>query len=271
MDLNKRNKKVCLIGAAGRMGKSITQVLSHSNTLVLGSAIERSDSILLGMDSGLNSGIKDNQILYTSDTKKGIEESDVIIDFSSHTGTESVLDIALHFQKPIVIGATGHTDEESKKIKSYSDKIPLIHSPNMSVGINLLFKLIELAAPALGDHFDIELLDIHHRHKKDAPSGTAQALKNVLLKSLSRSESDVSYGRHGNYGERDPKQIAIHTMRAGEVIGEHTVYFISPEERIEISHRAEDRKTFAVGAVKAAEFLVSQPKGLYTMFDVLGI
>jgi len=253
------------------MGKSITQVLSHSNSLILGSAIERSDSILIGMDSGLNSGIKDNNILYTSETQKGIEESDVIIDFSSHTGTLAVLEMALKYNKPIVIGSTGQNEEESKKIKSFSAYIPIIHSPNMSVGVNLLFKLIELAAPALGEHFDIELLDIHHRHKKDAPSGTAQALKNVLLKSLSRTESDVSYGRHGNYGERDPKQIAIHTMRAGEVIGEHTVYFISPEERIEISHRAEDRKTFAVGAVKAADFLVVQRKGYYTMFDVLGI
>ena len=271
MDLNRNKKKVCLIGAAGRMGKSIIQVLSHSNSLVLGSAIERSDSILIGMDSGINSGIKDNHILYMSETKKGIEESDIIIDFSSHIETESVLEMALEFNKPIVIGSTGHSEDQSKKIKSYSEKIPLIHSPNMSVGVNLLFKLIELAAPALGEHFDIELLDIHHRHKKDAPSGTAQALKNVLLKSLSRSESNVSYGRHGNYGERDPKQIAIHTMRAGEVIGEHTVYFISPEERIEISHRAEDRKTFAVGAVKAADFLVLQSKGFYTMFDVLGI
>lgn len=264
-------KKVCLIGAAGRMGRSITQVLSVSQNIELSGAIEREDSILLGMDSGIHSGIKENKILYDKNPSKYIEESDVVIDFSIHTGTETILKLAAIHNKPIVVGATGHSHEESKIIQSYSQKIPLIHAPNMSVGVNLLFKLIELAAPALGEHFDIELLDIHHRHKKDAPSGTAMALKNILLKALNRTESDISYGRHGNYGERDSRQIAIHTMRAGEVIGEHTVFFISPEERIEISHRAEDRKTFAVGAVKAAEFLIHQKKGLYTMFDVLGI
>ena len=264
-------KKVCLIGAAGRMGKSITQVLTNSSTLQLGAAIERDDSIFLGLDSGLHSSTKENKILYSTDIAKGIKESDVLIDFSSHTGTLTILEEAAKENKPVVVGATGHSLEESEKIKSYSKKIPLIYSPNMSVGVNLLFKLIELAAPVLGEHFDVELLDIHHRHKKDSPSGTAMALKNVLLKVLHREESNVIYGRHGLYGERDPKQIAIHTMRAGEVIGEHTVYFTSPEERIEISHRAEDRKTFAVGAVKAADFLVLQGIGSYTMFDVLGI
>jgi 4-hydroxy-tetrahydrodipicolinate reductase len=269
--LSDNKKKVCLIGAAGRMGKSITQVLSYSSTLQLGSAIEREDSIYLGLDSGLHSNTKENQILYSANRERGIAESAVIIDFSSHTETLPILERAAFYKKPVVIGATGHTVEETLKIKEFSQKIPLIYSPNMSVGVNLLLKLIELAAPVLGDHFDIELLDIHHRHKKDSPSGTAMALKNVLLKALQRDESHVIYGRHGMYGERDPKQIAVHTMRAGEVIGEHTVYFTSPEERIEISHRAEDRKTFAVGAVKAADFLVLQKIGLYTMFDVLGL
>lgn len=253
------------------MGKSITQVLSGSSNLELGSAIEREDSILLGMDSGIHSGIKENKIIYQKDPESGIADSHVVIDFSSHSGTERILEIATELKKPVVIGSTGHTQDEILRIKSYSEKIPLIHAPNMSVGVNLLFKLIELAAPALGEHFDIELLDIHHRHKKDAPSGTAMALKQILLKSLQRNEQNVIYGRHGNYSERDPKQIAVHTMRAGEVIGEHTVYFISPEERIEIKHRAEDRKTFAVGAVKAAEFLINRKIGFYTMFDVLGI
>ena len=269
--MNKSKKKVCLVGAAGRMGKSITQVLSHSQKMELGFAVEKSDSILVGMDSGLHSGIKENSILYSTDIQNSIKNCDVIIDFSSHTGTLQVLESAGKYERPVVIGSTGHSESETIKIKAYSEKIPLIHSPNMSVGVNLLFKLIELAAPALGDTFDIELLDIHHRHKKDAPSGTAMALKNVLLNALHRNENQVTYGRHGIYGERDHKEISIHTMRAGEVIGEHTVFFISPEERIEISHKAEDRKTFAVGAVKAAEFLSEQKKGYYSMFDVLGI
>lgn len=142
----------------------------------------------------------------------------------------------------------------------------------MSVGVNLLFKLVELASGVLKENYDIEVLDIHHRHKKDSPSGTAQKLKDIMLKTLNRTEKNVIYGRHGdNYSERESEEIAIHSMRAGEVVGDHTVHFFSPEERIEIKHSAQDRKTFAVGAVKAAEFVVNQKPGLFDMFDVLGI
>jgi len=141
----------------------------------------------------------------------------------------------------------------------------------MSVGVNLLFKLTELAAKVLRDDFDIEILDIHHKHKKDAPSGTAQRIKEVLLQTLGRSESQVIYGRQGMYPERSSQEIAVHTMRGGEVIGDHTVFFLGAEERIEISHKASDRKTFAVGAVRAGEFVSQQKKGLFDMFDVLGI
>jgi 4-hydroxy-tetrahydrodipicolinate reductase len=269
--MNRTKYKVAMIGAGGRMGKAIVQVLSHSENMVLSYAIEKKDSILIGMDSGLNSGLKDNHVPYTFDIEESISNSDISIDFSSHYSTEEVINSAVKFQKPIVIGCTGHTEDQNKLIKQASEKIPIIHSPNMSVGVNLLFKLVELASKALGDRYDVELLDIHHRHKKDAPSGTAVALKKILLNSLERNESDVIYGRHGISGERDTKQIAVHTMRAGEVVGEHTVYFVSSEERIELKHRAEDRKTFAVGAVKAAEFLIQKQPGFYSMFDVLGI
>lgn len=264
--------KVTLIGAAGRMGKAITQVLATEQKAKLVGAVEREDSVLIGMDSGLNSQIHENHIPYTSDMKEAIRISDVVIDFSSHLTTEEVLKYCVEFRKPIVIGVTGHSENEIQKIQNASKSIPILFSPNMSVGVNLLFKLVELSAKVLQEHFDVEILDIHHRHKKDAPSGTANQIKKILLNTLSRDESNVIYGRHGNhYTERDPKQIAIHTMRAGEVVGEHTVYFISPEERIEIKHSAQDRKTFAVGAVKAAIFLNGKNAGLYSMFDVLGI
>jgi 4-hydroxy-tetrahydrodipicolinate reductase len=267
-----KKHKIALVGAAGRMGKAIIQVLSHSTHSQLSSALEREDSIVLGMDSGVNSLLRENQILYTSDLRKGVSESDVVIDFSSHLGTREVLDVCSELKKPLVIGATGHSEEERKWIRDAANRLPIVFSPNMSVGVNLLFKLIEISARVLGDHFDVEVLDIHHRHKKDAPSGTAVQLKQILLETLGRKEDDVIYGRHGNhYPERDPKQIAVHTMRAGEVVGDHTVYFFSPEERIEVKHSAQDRKTFAVGAVKAAEFLIGKKSGLYTMFDVLGI
>jgi 4-hydroxy-tetrahydrodipicolinate reductase len=269
--MNKKHK-VALIGAAGRMGKAIVQVLAQSASLELSGAVEKSDSIVIGMDSGVNSLLKENHILYTSDLEDALKNSDVAIDFSSHLNTKEVLGVAKEFQKPVVIGATGHTEEEKKFIQEISKLIPILFSPNMSIGVNLLFKLVEISARVLGEHFDIEVLDIHHRHKKDAPSGTAMKIKQILLDTLQRKEEDVVYGRHGNhYSERDLKQIGIHTMRAGEVVGEHTVYFFSPEERIELKHSAQDRKTFAVGAIKAAEFLIGQKPGLYTMFDVLGI
>ncbi len=264
--------KITLIGAAGRMGKAITQVLSNEQNAKLVGAVERFDSVLIGMDSGLNSQVYENNIPYTSNMKEAIQKADVIIDFSSHLSTEEVLKNCIDQNKPIVIGSTGHSENEVQLIQNASKRIPVLFSPNMSVGVNLLFKLVEISARVLQDHFDIEILDIHHKHKKDAPSGTANQIKKILLNTLSRNESDVIYGRHGNhYSEREPKQIGIHTMRAGEIVGEHTVYFISPEERIEIKHSAQDRKTFAVGALKAALFLKAKKAGLYSMFDVLGI
>ncbi len=269
--MNKKHK-VALIGAAGRMGKAIVQVLAQSASLELSGAVEKSDSIVIGMDSGVNSLLKENHILYTSDLEDALQNSDVAIDFSSHLNTKEVLKLAKEFYKPVVLGATGHSEEERKLIQEISKFIPILFSPNMSIGVNLLFKLVEISARVLEEHFDIEILDIHHRHKKDAPSGTAMKIKQILLETLQRKEEDVVYGRHGNhYPERDLKQIGIHTMRAGEVVGEHIVYFFSPEERIELKHSAQDRKTFAVGAIKAAEFLIGQKPGLYTMFNVLGI
>ncbi|EMY60417.1 4-hydroxy-tetrahydrodipicolinate reductase [Leptospira terpstrae] len=263
--------KVGVIGAGGRMGKAIIQVLSLSKKSELSAAIVREGAIYAGFDSGNHAGIKETGILLSTDLQKACETSDVLIDFSTHTGFESILNSALANKKPLVIGTTGLTDSDKSLIQSAANSIPIVFSPNMSVGVNLLFKLTEIAAKVLDEDFDVEVLDIHHRHKKDAPSGTAMYLKEVLLNATKRSENNVIYGRHGMYPERDQKEIAMHTMRAGEVVGEHTVYFLSSEERIEITHKAQDRKTFATGAVKAAEFLYGKSKGLYNMFDVLGI
>ncbi|PJZ85168.1 4-hydroxy-tetrahydrodipicolinate reductase [Leptospira harrisiae] len=263
--------KVGIVGAGGRMGKAIIQVLSLSKKSELSAAVVREGAVYAGFDSGNHAGIKETGILLSSDLQKACESSDVLIDFSTHTGFETILNVALANKKPLVIGTTGLTDSDKSLIQSAATSIPIVFSPNMSVGVNLLFKLTEIAAKVLDEDFDVEVLDIHHRHKKDAPSGTAMYLKEVLLNATKRSEENVIYGRHGMYSERDQKEIAMHTMRAGEVVGEHTVYFLSPEERIEITHKAQDRKTFATGAVKAAEFLHGKSKGLYNMFDVLGI
>ncbi|MEM7180021.1 MAG: 4-hydroxy-tetrahydrodipicolinate reductase [Spirochaetota bacterium] len=264
--------RIAMVGAAGRMGKAIVSILEESEFSCLQAAIERPGSILIGVDSGLHAGLKANKVLITDDHKAGIENSDVVIDFSSSTNLEISIQHCLEFAKPLVIGTTGLQDTQKNAIQQAKEKIAIVHSPNMSIGVNLLFRLTEIAAKALGDSFDVEVLDIHHKHKKDAPSGTAQKLKEVLLNSLQRSEEQVIYGREGDYPDgRIKNEIAVHTMRAGEVIGEHTVFFTSPEERIEIAHKAQDRKTFAVGAVKAAEFVVKQNKGLFDMFDVLAI
>ncbi len=263
--------RIAVVGASGRMGKAIIQVLSQSKLSELSASIVSKGSICLGLDSGLHSGLKPNGILFTDDLAKSIAESDVVIDFSIREVLSDVLETCKKAGKPVVVGTTGLTETHKELIKQTSKTIPVVYSPNMSIGVNLLFKLTEIAAKVMGDLADIEIQDIHHRHKKDSPSGTAEKLKTILLDTLKRNESNVVHGRHGILPERDPKEIAIHTLRAGEVIGEHTVYFFTPEERIEISHKAQDRKTFAVGSVKAAEFLIGKEKALYDMFSVLGL
>ncbi|PJZ24260.1 4-hydroxy-tetrahydrodipicolinate reductase [Leptospira hartskeerlii] len=266
-----RKNRVAVIGASGRMGKAIIQVLSQSKVSELSAAVVSKGSVYLGLDSGLHSGLKQNEILFSDDLSKSISDSDTVIDFSIREILSDVLSACKEFKKPVVVGTTGITETHKELLKETSKMIPIVYSPNMSIGVNLLFKLTEIAARVMGDLADIEIQDIHHRHKKDAPSGTAEKLKAILLETLSRTESNVIHGRHGILPERDPKEIAIHTLRAGEVIGDHTVYFFTPEERVEISHKAQDRKTFAVGSVKAAEFLIGREKGLYDMFSVLGL
>ncbi len=258
--------KICLVGAGGRMGVSISEAILESKNSFLSAAIEHSDF------SGIGKKVDGFDIEYSSNLEEGIKNSDVIIDFGSSENAIKVLQIASKFKKPLVIGVTGLKDEFIYLLKNESLQFPILQSANMSIGVNLLFKLVELGAKVIGENFDIEILDIHHRHKKDSPSGTARELKNILLKTLLRNEENVIYGRHGDdYKERKNSEIAIHSMRAGEVVGDHTVHFFSADERIEISHKALHRKTFAVGSVKAAEFLVNQKMGLYSMFDVLGL
>lgn len=264
-------KKIALIGAAGRMGKAIIQAFPQSDKSELGYAVVRPDSYSIGFDSGLHCGLKENRVLFSSDLEAAISQAHGVIDFSTLSGLEAVLNLCQKYKKPLVVGLTGLEEKHRKSIQTAAESIPLVYSPNMSVGVNLLFKLTEIAAKVLEDGFDIEVLDIHHKHKKDSPSGTASKLKEILLNTLGRKETDVIYGRHGVYSDRPHREIGVHTMRAGEVVGEHTVFFFSPEERIEITHRAQDRKTFGVGSVKAVDFVMQQNPGLYDMFDVLGI
>ncbi|EKP05820.1 MULTISPECIES: 4-hydroxy-tetrahydrodipicolinate reductase [Leptospira] len=263
--------QIALIGASGRMGRAIISVLSTSIKSTLSSSIVSQSSVFLGMDSGLHSGIKQNGVNFSSDLEVAVRSADCVIDFSTHQNLDFTLKACIQHRKPVVIGTTGLTELQKDALQVASKEIGIVYSPNMSIGVNLLFKLTEIAAKVMGEISDIEIQDIHHRHKKDAPSGTAEKLKNILLETLGRTSKNVVHGRHGILKERDSKEIGIHTFRAGEVIGDHTVYFFTPEERIEITHKAQDRKTFAVGSVRAAEFLVGRKPGLYDMFAVLGL
>ena len=263
-------KKIAVIGACGRMGRAIIQVLNETPDAELSHAVDRGGSVFIGLDSGIHSGLPDNGVLFTESIEDAVKEADAVIDFSISHNVAITVAACIQYKKPVVIGVTGLTENEKDAIGQAAAVVPVVYSPNMSVGVNLLFKLTEIAAEVMGRGSNIEILDIHHKHKKDSPSGTAVKLKEILLNTLKRTEKDVIYGREGIYEKRPENEIAVHSMRAGEVIGEHTVKFFTPEERIEIAHRAEDRKTFAVGAVRAAMFAVKQKKGLYDMFNVLG-
>jgi 4-hydroxy-tetrahydrodipicolinate reductase len=196
----------------------------------------------------------------------------VVVDFSHHSTLEFILARCVEKQKPLVIGTTGHTDVQIATIQHASQQIPIVHAPNFSVGVNTLFWLTRRAAEILGDSFDLEVIEMHHRLKKDAPSGTAKRLAEILaqVRQLSYNE-DVRHGRQGNVGERTAKEIGVHALRGGDVVGDHTVIFAAQGERVELTHKASSRDTFAQGSLRAALWLPNQPAGLYDMQDVLGL
>lgn len=201
-----------------------------------------------------------------------IEKSDVVIDFSYHTATAAIAQACLKYSKALVIGTTGHNDDEKKIIREVSKKVPIVWSSNYSTGVNTLFWLVKKAAETLGLDYDNEVIEIHHRLKKDAPSGTAITLAEILAAVRNKQLSEVArYGREGIVGERTRDEIGIHSVRAGDVVGDHTVLFATPGERLELTHRASSREAFASGALKAAIWIVSKPPGVYSMMDVLGL
>ncbi len=207
------------------------------------------------------------------DLHRVIAEADAVIDFTHHTFTKNVLEEALKSNTSLVIGTTGHTDDEKAQIAEAAQSLPIVFAPNYSIGVNTLFWLTRQAAQILGnDHFDIEVTEMHHRHKIDAPSGTARGLLDILNDVTNTSyKEDVAHGRLGNIGARPPKEIGMHTLRGGDVVGDHTVMFAADGERVELTHKASSRMTFASGSVKAALWVNEQPAGLYDMQDVLGL
>ncbi len=261
-----------ITGAAGRMGKALLQAtLDHPDTQISG-ALERADKSIIGADAGEVAGLGRLGISIESNVMQALEKADVLIDFTRPAVTLSNLDACVVAKKAIVIGTTGFTDAEKQHIHDAAKVIPVVFAPNMSVGVNLCFKLLEIAAKTLGDKVDVEVIEAHHRHKVDAPSGTALRMGEVVADALGHDLAEVAvYGREGHTGERDRMTIGFETIRAGDIVGDHTVMFADIGERVEITHKASSRMTFANGAVRAAVWLLQHKNGLYDMQDVLNL
>lgn len=263
--------KICIIGAAGRMGRNIAEAVYNNENAEAAGAVDRKGSDVLGQNLYEIAGCGKGGPAITDDILKSAENADVIIDFTGAEPTYNNLSLYEKAGKPVVIGSTGFSDEQKKAVEKLAEKVPVVLAPNMSLGINVALELIKEAARLLKG-YDIELVETHHNKKKDAPSGTAMAMAEAAAEGagLNLAEHAV-YARHGIIGERKPNEIGIQTLRGGDVAGDHTVFFFGDGERIEITHRAHSRKTFAGGAVTAALWLADKPKGMYNMKNVLGL
>ncbi len=264
--------KAIVAGAGGRMGGRIIHMIDSTDGIELGGAFERPDSPAVGKDAGAVAGLGELGVTVQDSLDKVIDSGDVIIDFTFHEATVNHAEKASQSGRAMVIGTTGFSPEEYDRIQQLSSSFPCILAPNMSVGVNLLYKLLETAAEVLGDDYDVEIVEAHHRMKKDAPSGTALQLGRVVAQALGRDFDKVAvFERSGLIGERSRQEIGIQTIRAGDIVGEHTVLFGGIGERVEITHKASSRDTFAKGAVRAALWIPDKPSGLYNMQDVLGL
>ena len=264
--------RIAVNGAAGRMGRCLIQAVAQTEGLTLSAAIARVESSLLGSDAGELAGVGKLGVEITSDLEAAIAKSDVIVDFTLPEVTMELIPHCIESQCRIVIGTTGFGDEQKSLIEQAGKQVAIVLAPNMSVGVNLSLKLLDIAARVLGDDADIEIIEAHHRHKVDAPSGTALRMGEVVADALGRDlKTCAIYGREGRTGERDPKTIGFATIRAGDIVGDHTVMFAAEGERVEITHRASSRMTFALGAMRASTWLMSHNQGLFDMQDVLSL
>ena len=268
----KNKVQIIVAGAAGRMGRTILSTAHRDPEVQIAGAFERADSPAVGRDVGELIGIGSINVPVHPDIRECIGSGGVIIDFTQPEATLHHLEVALKAKRALVIGTTGLPQVMIQKIRSAGRKIPIVQTPNMSIGVNLLFRIASLVGGTLGDRYDIEIVEEHHRHKKDAPSGTALELARLLAQARKISlESNVVYGRKGITGERKRGSIGIHAIRGGDVVGNHQVSFISEGERIELVHKAFSREAFAQGALLAAKFLAKKRLGFYNMQQVLGL
>lgn len=264
--------KLALSGAAGRMGRAILDNLYQDEDLTLGAALEKKGHPAVGKDAGMLIGAGKWGVVVSDKIKKAVQEGEVIIDFTFPQTSLSLVQEALSKRRPMVIGTTGFTSDDEKKLAKAARKIPIVLSPNMSVGVNVMFRLLADATRALGETYDVEIVEIHHRQKKDAPSGTALRMGEVLAAARGTSLPRVGrFARQGTIGARPTGEIGIQSLRAGDIVGEHMVIFAGPGERIEITHRAHSRHNFARGALLAARWVADQKPGLYDMMDVLNL
>ncbi len=264
--------RIAIAGAAGRMGRQLIQATDGMEGAILAAASERPESSLIGADAGELAGIGKRDVTIVDDLAKVADEFDVIIDFTAPVVTLANLALCQAHGKKLIIGTTGFTDEQRAQIDAAAENIGIVMAPNYSVGVNLVFKLLEKAAKVMGDYCDIEIVEAHHRHKVDAPSGTAIGMGEAIAGAMGNNLSDVAvYAREGITGERTRDEIGFATIRAGDIVGEHTAMFADIGERVEITHKATNRMTFANGAVRAAIWLNAKNAGFFTMQDVLDL
>jgi len=264
--------KLGITGAAGRMGRALLEACFNSDATQLGVAIDRVGSSLIGTDAGELAGLGSFNSKIVDDLSLVTADFETLIDFTHPDVTMNNLEICRASGNKIIIGTTGFTEQQKQIITEASKDIAIVFAPNMSVGVNLSLKLLEMTAKVLGDDVDIEIIEAHHRHKVDAPSGTALRMGEVIADTLGRDLKECAvYGRQGQTGERKRNSIGFETIRAGDIVGEHTVMFADIGERIEITHKASSRLTFANGAIRAANWLAQHKTGLYDMQDVLGL
>jgi 4-hydroxy-tetrahydrodipicolinate reductase len=262
---------ICVAGASGRMGRMLVEAVQSADDCRLSGALDVPGSPALGSDAAGFLG-KDSGVPITADLAQGLAGAGCLIDFTRPEGTLAHLAVCAAQGTAVVIGTTGFTDAQKAEIAAFAQRIPIVMAPNMSVGVNVTLKLLEMAAKAMATGYDIEIIEAHHRHKVDAPSGTALKMGEVIADALGRDLKDCAvYAREGVTGERDPSSIGFATIRGGDIVGDHTVLFAGTGERIEITHKSSSRVTYAQGSLRAARFLAGKPAGLYDMFDVLGL
>lgn len=264
--------RIAVTGAAGRMGKTNIEAIQAADGLILGAAIVEPTSSLIGADAGEVAGVGKLGVAIVGSLEQVVDDFDVLIDFTAPKATLANLALCAAKEKAMVIGTTGLNETERNELRSFGETMPLVFASNMSVGVNLCFKLLADAAKALGDDYDVEIIEAHHHHKVDSPSGTALSMGEVVADALGRDLRQCAvYGREGQVGARSKEEIGFVTIRAGDVVGDHTVLFATEGERVEITHKASSRMTFAKGAMRAASWLAGKENGLYDMQDVLNL